>query len=54
MELAHFRKGSVEVVAGARVREDEILGKVGNTGNTSELHLHVHARADRIRNQSRR
>jgi hypothetical protein len=43
VELAHMRQGSVAVVTGARVREDEVLGKVGNTGNTSEPHLHVHA-----------
>jgi hypothetical protein len=43
VELAHLRQGSVAVEAGARVREDEVLGKVGNTGNTSEPHLQVHA-----------
>ncbi|WP_218220307.1 M23 family metallopeptidase [Nesterenkonia sp. Act20] len=39
---AHFRKGSVVVGVGQRVEVGEQLGEVGNTGNTSEPHLHVH------------
>lgn len=41
--LAHFREGSVEVAAGERVERGALLGQVGNSGNTSEPHLHVHA-----------
>ena len=41
--LAHMREGSVAVEQGERVEEGQLLGRVGNSGNTSEPHLHVHA-----------
>lgn len=41
--LAHFRKGSIAVSGGAIVTEGETLGRVGNSGNSSEPHLHIHA-----------
>jgi hypothetical protein len=41
--LAHLQQSSVRVVAGDTVTTDTILGQVGNTGNTSEPHLHIHA-----------
>jgi hypothetical protein len=43
VELAHLRKGSVAVAAGDLVAEGALLGNVGNSGNTTEPHLHVHA-----------
>ncbi|GAA1149662.1 M23 family metallopeptidase [Nesterenkonia lutea] len=39
---AHLRRGSLSVQAGQRVGVGGQLGEVGNTGNTSEPHLHVH------------
>jgi hypothetical protein len=39
---AHMRRGSVSVNAGSRVRRGEQIGNVGNTGNTSAPHLHLH------------
>jgi len=39
---AHMQPGSVRVVAGAKVKRGDMLGKVGNTGNTSAPHLHFH------------
>ena len=41
--LAHMKNGSVQVKAGEVVDTQTILGQVGNTGNTSEPHLHIHA-----------
>jgi hypothetical protein len=41
--LAHLQQGSVRVVEGQAVRVGEPLALVGNSGNTSEPHLHVHA-----------
>ncbi|MBI2737294.1 MAG: M23 family metallopeptidase [Rhodospirillales bacterium] len=39
---AHMQPGSVTVKAGAKVKRGEVLGKVGNTGNTQAPHLHLH------------
>jgi Peptidase family M23 len=39
---AHLRKGSIAVRPGDRVQRGQVLGKVGNTGNTSAPHLHFH------------
>jgi Peptidase family M23 len=41
--LAHLLKGSATVDPGRRVRVGQILGRVGNSGNTTEPHLHIHA-----------
>lgn len=41
--LAHFRQGSIAVATGDRVHTGAFLGEMGNSGNTSEPHLHVHA-----------
>lgn len=41
--LAHLMRGSVMVRAEQRVRTGQPLGRVGNSGNTSEPHLHIHA-----------
>ncbi len=41
--LGHLQRGSVQVVAGAKVAAGEWLGRVGNSGNTGEPHLHIHA-----------
>ena len=40
--LAHLRRGSVTVEAGERVRSGQQIGRCGNSGNTSEPHLHMH------------
>ena len=41
--LAHLSPGSVQVRAGVAVATGDWLGSVGNSGNTGEPHLHVHA-----------
>ncbi|MGH7107343.1 MAG: M23 family metallopeptidase, partial [Acetobacteraceae bacterium] len=43
VKLSHLMRGSVLVRGGDRVRSGQELGRVGNSGNTSEPHLHVHA-----------
>jgi hypothetical protein len=41
--LAHLKHGSVSVALGEFVKRGHPVGRVGNTGNTSEPHLHIHA-----------
>lgn len=43
VELAHLRNGSLSVAAGDPVTAGDPIGRVGNSGNTTEPHLHVHA-----------
>ncbi len=40
--LAHFRKGSIRVAKGDVVTSGQVLGLVGNSGNSSEPHIHFH------------
>jgi len=40
--FAHMQPGSLRFKAGDRVREGEVIGLCGNSGNTSEPHLHYH------------
>jgi len=42
--LAHLMQGSALVKAGDRVTIGQALARVGNSGNTSEPHLHIHAK----------
>ena len=39
---AHVRPGSLRVTVGDRVRRGEVLAKLGNSGNSTEPHLHFH------------
>ena len=41
--LGHLQRGSVAVHAGQITELGHVLGLVGNSGNTGEPHLHVHA-----------
>ena len=41
--LVHLRPGSVAVTTGQEVFAGQLLGQVGNSGNSSEPHLHIHA-----------
>jgi hypothetical protein len=40
--LAHLKANSITVEAGDRVEQGQPLGECGNSGNTSEPHLHFH------------
>jgi hypothetical protein len=39
---AHMRPGSVKVKVGERVKAGQVLGRVGNSGSSTEPHLHMH------------
>ncbi len=40
--LNHFKKGSITVKTGDHVNQGDVIGRVGNSGSTSEPHLHIH------------
>ncbi len=40
--LAHFKKGTILVSVGDTVTAGQQLGETGNSGNSSEAHLHFH------------
>ena len=40
--IGHLQPGSVTVQAGDRVVAGQVLGSVGNSGNSSEPHVHLH------------
>jgi len=41
--LCHLRYGSVAVREGSMVNAGEVVGEVGNSGNTTQPHLHIQA-----------
>jgi murein DD-endopeptidase MepM/ murein hydrolase activator NlpD len=40
--LGHLQRGSVRVRAGDRVARGQVVGRVGNSGNSTAPHLHYH------------
>ncbi len=40
--IAHLKNGSVRVETGDEVEEGDPIGACGNSGNTSEPHIHIH------------
>jgi peptidase M23-like protein len=40
--LAHFMKNSIRVNVGDLVTQDQVIGLTGNSGNSTEPHLHYH------------
>lgn len=43
VELAHLRQGSITRVPGEQVKAGPTIGAVGNSRNSTEPHLHIHA-----------
>ncbi len=48
VKMAHLRPGSVAVSTGQTVRAGQLVGEVGNSGNSTEPHLHLHAERDGV------
>lgn len=44
--LAHLQPGSIRVSVGSQVRRGEEIARCGNSGNTTEPHLHFQLQAD--------
>ncbi|MDO5292005.1 MAG: M23 family metallopeptidase [bacterium] len=46
MILAHLKKDSIVVKVNMHIEEGQIIGKIGNSGTTSEPHLHLQRQKD--------
>lgn len=44
--VAHLQKGSVKGTEGDRVEEGSAIGACGNSGHSSEPHVHIHAQRE--------
>ncbi len=44
--LAHLQAGSIQVAQGDTIDSGTIVGLAGNSGNSSEPHLHIHAQSE--------
>ena len=42
---AHMAEGSITVMAGDSVRQGQVIGKMGNSGNSTGVHLHFEVRS---------
>lgn len=51
--ICHFEKGSIKVNIGDIVQAGEVLGKVGNSGNTQGPHIHFQVQKGPDFNQSK-
>ncbi|MEM3555571.1 MAG: M23 family metallopeptidase [Candidatus Micrarchaeia archaeon] len=43
VHICHFKKGSLLVSEGELITTGQPLGRIGNSGRTTEPHLHIHA-----------
>lgn len=44
--LCHLQPGSLKVSEGDIVQKGQVIGLIGNSGNTSEPHLHMHLQSE--------
>ena len=49
--IAHLKQGSVTVRQGDEVVEGQEIGRCGNSGNSSEPHIHIHHQRERRRSE---
>lgn len=47
---AHLERGTVKVRAGQTVKQGQVLGRMGNTGNSQGAHLHLEVRLPGVAN----
>ncbi len=40
--ICHFKYKSIKLKVGDKISQGELLGRVGNSGNSSEPHIHIH------------
>ena len=45
---AHFKPGSIRVKQGDRVKRGQVIGLVGNSGNSRGPHLHLHFESEPV------
>jgi hypothetical protein len=45
--LAHLRRGSLRVTRGSQVTVGMLVAECGNSGNTSQPHLHIHTQSNK-------
>lgn len=43
VKMSHFNRNSITVKVDDSVEKGDFLGKIGNSGNSSEPHLHIQA-----------
>ena len=46
LHLAHMQEGSIQVEVGQQVTAGDAIGLVGNSGNTTEPHIHIHVQTE--------
>jgi len=45
---AHLAKGSITVMSGDKVEQGQVIGKIGNSGSSTGLHLHFEVRTSNL------